>query len=98
MTRQAKFRPQAEVEALEARVWYEKRRPGLGTEFAGAIRDIIWRLVENPLAFPRVRGEIRRAVLQRFPYAVYFRLVDDDILVLAVHGRQHPERWQLRTC
>lgn len=55
------------------------------------------RLVDNPLVSPQVRGEIRRAVLQRFPYAVYFRLVEDDILVLAVLGRQHPGRWQSRT-
>jgi plasmid stabilization system protein ParE len=60
---------------------------------------IIWwgRIAENPLAFPRAHGEIRRATLHRFPYAIYFRLAGDEVVVLAVHGRQDPRRWQRRT-
>lgn len=96
MTRVVRFRPEAEAEALEARQWYEERRPGLGDEFTEEISRIIGRIVGNPMQFPRVRGETRRAVLRRFPYALYFRLAGDDVLVLAVHGRQHPLRWQSR--
>lgn len=70
--------------------------PGLGTEFVEAVDDTVSRIAENPMAFPKVRGEVRRAVLPRFPYAIYFRLADDVVVVLAVHGRQHPERWQSR--
>ncbi len=91
------FRPQADAEALEARRWYEQRRPALGEDFAAAVSEAIARIVENPLAFPRVRGEIRRAILRRFPYGVYFRISPDEIVVLAVmHGRRHPRRWQSR--
>jgi hypothetical protein len=46
--------------------------------------------------FPSVRGQTRRAVLKRFPYAVYYRQTNDQIVVLAVHGRQDPKRWQSR--
>jgi hypothetical protein len=53
--------------------------------------------VGNPLTFRRVRGETRRGVLDRFPYAISFRLTDEDIVVLAVHGRQDPARWQSRS-
>ena len=97
MTRQVVFRPQAEDEVLAARQWYELRRAGLGQEFAQAVDVLVGRIVENPLAFPCVRDEIRRAVLSRFPYAIYFRLTDDTIIVLAVHGRQDPTRWQRRS-
>lgn len=96
MTRHVGFRPQAEAEALEVRRWYEDRRQGLGREFGQAVDDIVARIGENPLAFPRAHGETRRATLRRFPYAIYFRILDDDIVVLAVHGRQHPPRWQSR--
>lgn len=96
MTRSVRFRPQAEAEALESQRWYEQRRPGLGGEFAKALADVVSRIVENPSAFPRVREDTRRAVLRRFPYAVYFRELDDDIIVLAVHGRQDPRGWQSR--
>ena len=97
MTRRIHFRPQAEDEVLEARRWYEERKPGLGTDFGDAVSDTISRVADNPFEFPLVRGEIRRAVLRRFPYAVYFRTFGDDIVVLAVHGRQDPRSWQDRT-
>lgn len=97
VTRRTSFRPQAEAEVLEVRNWYEDRRQGLGNEFGTAVGNLVGRVAENPLAFPRVRGEIRRATLHRFPYAIYFRLAGDEIIVLAVHGRQYPRRWQSRS-
>jgi toxin ParE1/3/4 len=90
------FRPDAEAEALETRDWYEGRQPGLGAEFRAALDETIDRIAENPMQFRRVQGEIRRAILNRFPYAVYFREASSDIVVLAVHGRQHPRRWESR--
>jgi plasmid stabilization system protein ParE len=90
------FRPQAEDEALEVRQWYESRRPGLGREFGQALDVVIARMAASPLAFPRVHDETRRAVLSRFPYALYFRLANETVVVLAIHGRQHPTRWRRR--
>lgn len=98
MPRKVVFRPQAEDDALEVRQWYESRRPGLGKEFGQVVDALVDRIAENPLAFPSVHNEARRAVLWRFPYAVYFRLTDnDDIVVLAIHGRQHPSHWRARS-
>ena len=94
--RQVVFRPEAEDEVLEAREWYEARRAGLGKEFAQAVDEIVSRIVENPLAYQGAYKETRRAVLSRFPYAVYYRLAGQDIVVQAVHGRQHQSRWQSR--
>lgn len=97
MTRAPLFRPQAEAEALDARRWDEARRAGLGDAFGAEVDAAVARIIEHPLAFPRVRGETRRAVLTRFPYALYFRITDDSIVVLAVHGRQDPLRWHRRS-
>ena len=91
------FRPQAEDDALEVRQWYESRRVGLGREFGEALDALVARIVATPLAFPRVHDETRRAVLSRFPYAVYFRVAEPAVVVLAIHGRQHPFRWQRRS-
>jgi plasmid stabilization system protein ParE len=91
------FRPQAEDELLDVQRWYESRAAGLGSRFARAADQLIERVLANPLAFPRVHDETRRAVMSRFPYAIYFRLEAEDVIVLAVHGRQHPSRWQTRT-
>ena len=97
MTPRLVFRPQAESELLDARRWYEERRPGLGRAFATAVAEAVAGIVENPLAYPRVHGETRRALVRRFPYAIYFRVLADELVVLAVmHGRRLPRRWQSR--
>lgn len=95
--RQVVFRPQAADDASELQAWYESRRAGLGHEFGLAIEALLSRITTNPLMFHRVHGETRRAVLSRFPYAVYFRPASDQIVVLAIHGRQHPSRWKTRS-
>lgn len=86
------FRPEAEDEVLEARQWYESRSAGLGRRFAAAVDGLMTRIVANPHAFPEVHGQTRRAVLTRFPYAIYFRVAAGDVVVLALHGRQDPAR------
>jgi plasmid stabilization system protein ParE len=97
VTHKVVFRPEADDEARSARRWYEKQHPGLGDRFADAIDEVVERIATNPLAFPAIYGEARRAVVRRFPYGVYFRLFAGDIIVIAVmHGRRHPRRWQSR--
>ncbi len=96
MSRRVSFRPEAEAEALETRDWYEGRRPGLGAEFCAALNETsnAWPTTRSRFRF--VRGETRRAILNRLPYAVYFRATDQAIVVLDVHGRQQPRRWESR--
>jgi plasmid stabilization system protein ParE len=55
------------------------------------------RILVSPQSFPLIHGQIRRVVLSRFPYAVYFREQGTEILVIALHGRQDPRRWKQRT-
>jgi plasmid stabilization system protein ParE len=97
VSREVVFRPQAEDDVLAVRAWYESRQVGLGREFGQAVDAVVTRILENPFLFQRVQQETRRAVLSRFPYAIYFRATDRQIVVLAVHGRQHESRWQRRS-
>jgi len=82
---------------MAARQWYDERAPGLGRAFGEVLTAVITRLAANPRQFPHVHGDTRRAVLSRFPYAVYFRETTDTVVVLAIHGRQDPQRWQSRS-
>jgi len=91
------LRPQAEAELLAARDWYEARRSGLGCGFCAAVDLAIMAIMERPLAYPCVHGETRRKILHRFPYAVFYRVLQDEIVVLGVvHSRRHPRSWQFR--
>ncbi len=79
------------------RRWYEQQRPGLGAEFGQEAERALSLLIRTPEAFQRVYREIRRIRLHRFPYAIYFRLLDGEVVVLAItYGRRHPRRWQSR--
>ena len=97
MTPRLVFRPEAETELLDARAWYEGERVGLGAIFAAAVETTVAAILQNPLAYPRVKGDTRPALVRQFPYAVYFRPIDDEVIVLAVvHGRRNPRHWRSR--
>ena len=92
------FRRAAQHELEAAAAWYEDRRRGLGEEFLKEIEEAIERSADHPERHPIVFSDVRRAVLRRFPYAVYFRQRDLALVVLAVfHGRRDPLVWKRRT-
>ena len=95
---QIAVRPAAAADIDEAFLWYEGQRPGLGHEFLTAAQTLIDAVAQHPLRYPVVRRNTRRALLHRFPYALYFRIYDEVIVVVAcMHGRRNPRRWQVRT-
>jgi len=97
VTRRLVLRPQAVTELLEARDWYDQRRAGLGGQFALEVDLAVSAVLERPLSFPVVQGATRRALIQRFPYGVFFQVVSDEIVILGiVHGHREPKRWRDR--
>jgi hypothetical protein len=52
---------------------------------------------QDPERFPVVHGRLRRRLLQRFPYGVYFKVYAQTINVVGViHGHRHPDVWLKR--
>jgi len=91
-------RPAAAADIDEAFLWYEGQRLGLGHEFLAAAQTLVDAIAQHPLRYPIARRNTRRALLRRFPYAIYFRIYDEAIVVVAcMHGRRNPRRWQVRT-
>ncbi len=91
------FRPIAQLELDEAIGFYERQKPGLGTEFKDAVERMLGGIVAAPLRFHPVRGEIRRALLRRFPYAIHFLPEPGAIIVLAVfHTKRDPRHLEGR--
>jgi plasmid stabilization system protein ParE len=95
--RKVVFRKQARLEFDEAGNWYEKERLGLGMEFLDEIQLLIQRIASTPEQFPMLYRDVRKAVVRRFPYCIYFRERDQRIVVLAVfHSARNPAVWQQR--
>lgn len=93
----ALFRPEARVEALEAKAWYDERSPGLGLEFARALDVAVQSALRAPWTFPTIESECRRVVMRRFPYSVIYRPGPQGVVVVAVfHHRRDPQAWQSR--
>jgi plasmid stabilization system protein ParE len=89
--------PEADAEIEEAFDWYESRRPGLGLELLDELRRTYQRIREGPEVYRVLRKGIRRAILNRFPYGVYFVIEPDRLRVAAfLHLARHPKRWQGR--
>ena len=92
------FLPAAQIEVSEAQDWYEAEAGGLGAAFRAELDLAVQRLADNPLQFPLVFADIRRALLRRFPYALFFRTIDDAVFVMACfHSSRDPRIWQRRT-
>jgi plasmid stabilization system protein ParE len=92
------FRRAARDELEEAAAWYEDRRPGLGEELLAEVDEAIERAGNHPERHANVVRDVRRTVLRRFPYTIYFRRRQDDLVILAIfHGRRNPLVWKRRT-
>ena len=97
MSRRFIVRPIAEADLDNAARWYDEERPGLATRFLSDVDRTFARIRERPLQFPTVSRDVRRALLQTFPYAVYFRALDEAVVVQAVlHLRRNPKVWRGR--
>ena len=98
MARRLIVRPLAESDVDDAATWYESRQAGLGLRFVDAVDHVLERIHIAPLQFPSVHLAVRRALLQNFPYAVYFRVTNETVVVLAVlHLRRDPRTWRTRS-
>ena len=75
MTLDVVFRPQAKTRHSKSASGMSLGVFGLGREFGQELNGIVERIAAGPLHFPRVHRETRRAVMWRFPYAVYFRAI-----------------------
>jgi plasmid stabilization system protein ParE len=91
------LRPEAEADIEDAARWYEHRSSGLGGEFLDVIRPALQTLGREPDLYPRIHADIRRCVVRRFPFAVFYTRDDDGIVgFAAMHMRRDPGRWQER--
>lgn len=90
-------RQRAATEIQEAFRWYEEQRQGLGAEFLQAARETLSAVEEAPERYPRVRGEIRRALLHRFPYSILYLAEHERTVVIGCfHSKRDPRRWASR--
>jgi plasmid stabilization system protein ParE len=91
------FHPEAEEEFLEAVSYYEAQVPGLGERFDAEVRAAGARLLRYPEIGPFIDTELRKLVLDRFPYYVIYSVSSEAVYIVAVaHEKRKPGYWETR--
>ena len=88
------FTELAKKELDDTVTYYEAEYFGLGLKFKEETKLSIERITEHPKAWSIERGEVRKALLHRFPYKILSSIEKDDILILAIaHQHRKPDYW-----
>lgn len=91
------FREAAETDLAEVLSYYEQIDANLTLRFQDEFESAVLRVVENPEAFQVAYAGLHRVRLRRFPHALYFRIVRDVVVFVAVmHPSRHESAWQNR--
>ena len=74
--------------------WYEEQRSGLGEEFLSAVQSTLRSIEQFPEMFASIHRDVRRAIVSRFPFAVFYLVEARRIVVLRVlHTARDPKLW-----
>lgn len=91
------FRPEVADDLAAAWEWYEQQKPGLGDALLDVVERCVEGIADNPKVFAIVHREVRRALVGRFPFAVFFVVQPKEITIIAVlHVRRDPGVWRSR--
>ena len=94
MTQRFIVRPRAEDDIQAAFEWYESEQAGLGNEFLSSVRNALRAFRDAPESCVKIYGEVRRAIVSRFPYVVFYIAQPTRLVVLAVlHQARSPRTW-----
>ena len=94
----ALIQAEAEADIKDAYQWYESQRKGLGESYLLCIEEALSRISRTPLIYAIIYKDIRRALIHRFPFGVFYIEGEVNITVLAVlHARRNPQSWKERT-
>ena len=70
----------------------EEKLDGLGDDFLQRFYSSTELITENPLQFPKVYKNYHRFLMRKFPYAVYYVIKDEFLIVMGVfHHARDPK-------
>ena len=83
--------PATRLDIKLASEWYEAHRENLGLRFIDRFEQGLDKIERNPTGFQKATGENRKCVLEKFPYAIWFQVLAEEIVVLGcLHGKRAP--------
>lgn len=86
------YHPAIEKELGEIRDYYESQTNGLGVVFLDEFERQVFAIAAMPTRWMIVTRDIRRSLMKRFPYVIFFRITGEDSIRITVikHEKRHP--------
>jgi toxin ParE1/3/4 len=78
----------AKADVAKAAAWYETQSDGLGDKFLSRVTEAIENIGGHPRAYREVIRDVRRANMRQFPYALWFRLEGDAVIIACLHAKR----------
>jgi toxin ParE1/3/4 len=95
--RKADLRPEAAAEYIAQRHWYESKRAGLGDDFERCVESALKKALRSPDLYPVVFRDVRRVLVRRFPFGIFYVPTDEGITVIAIFNcARAPAVWKSR--
>jgi plasmid stabilization system protein ParE len=82
------FSQLAFAELEDARAYYNLQQEKLGEQFKEHIKQSIDNIIRFPLLYPKVTDELHRVVVHKFPYSIFYTLIDETIVIVSI-AHQH---------
>ena len=84
--------PAAIQDVADAFKFYNRERQGLGKIFREYVKTAFRKIANQPTLYAYIMKPYRGHFMDKFPFTVYYREIEDDIHILAVlHQRRHPD-------
>ena len=82
------------LEIEDAKEFYNLQKPTLGDTFKNDVKKTIENIKNFPNLYPNITNDLKRTVLHRFPYSIFYAITDNTILILSV-AHQHRKPFYL---
>jgi hypothetical protein len=86
----------AKIELADAELKYDESREGLGSEFYGAVVQAITEIAQHPQRWPKEQIDVRRFVVERFPYRIFIKFAKEVVVIAIMHTSRIPGYWRSR--
>ena len=94
MSYEIRIRPEAEYDLKDAYAYFELCRTGLGADFILCIEESLSKISRNPEQYPIIHKALRRTLVRRFPYGIFYKVHRNIVIVFAImHCAREPKKW-----
>lgn len=88
--------PFAEIDIKDTTAYYREQSKGLVEDFINTIDSSFKEILRNPEAFPIAKYDIRKFVVSKFPFCIYYINDVDTLYILAIfHDKRNPKDWTI---